>query len=65
MPDYLTTKEVADLLRTPLETVHYWHRVGKGPRSFKVGRRRLFARSDVEAFIQAAMAAENGTPAAS
>ncbi|MCW2736100.1 helix-turn-helix domain-containing protein [Nocardioides sp.] len=51
MPDYMTTTEVADLLRTPVETVRYWRHVSKGPKSFKVGRRVLYAREDVEAFL--------------
>lgn len=51
MPKYLTTEEVAEMLRTPSETVRYWHHIGKGPKSFKVGRRRLYALEDVEAFI--------------
>ena len=51
MPNYLTTAEVAELLRTPAETVRFWRHVGKGPRSFKVGRRVLYARDDVDAFI--------------
>jgi excisionase family DNA binding protein len=54
MSDYLTTAELATLLRTPSETVRYWRHVGKGPRSFKIGRRVLYAREDVEAFIVAA-----------
>ena len=51
MPDYLTTADVARLLRTSAETVRYWRHLGKGPASFKVGRRVLYAREDVEAFI--------------
>lgn len=51
MPDYLTTQEVAERLRTPTETVRYWRHMGKGPKSFKVGRRVLYAATDVEAFI--------------
>ena len=47
----MTTAEVADLLRTPVETVRYWRHVKQGPKSFKVGRRVLYAREDVEAFI--------------
>jgi len=56
MGNYMTTAEVADLLRTPLETVRYWRHVGKGPKSFKIpgGRRVLYAVEDVEAFIQEA-----------
>lgn len=53
-PEYMTTEEVADLLRTATETVRYWRHIGTGPRSFKIGRRVLYARADVEAFIEAA-----------
>lgn len=48
---YLTTEEVADLLRTTPETCRYWRHIGKGPKSFKVGRRVLYAAEDVETFI--------------
>jgi excisionase family DNA binding protein len=54
MEKYLTTEEVAQLLRTSPESVRYWAHAGKGPKSFKVGRRRLYAREDIEAFIAAA-----------
>jgi len=64
MSSYLTTQEVADLLRTSTETVRYWRNVGKGPASFKVGRRVLYAVEDVEAWLEAARLASKGTPAA-
>ena len=51
MPAYLTTKEVAELLRTSPETVRYWAWRGEGSKSFKAGRRRLYAREDVDAYI--------------
>lgn len=57
---YLTTNEVTDVLRTPAETVRYWRHIGKGPKSFKVGRRVLYAREDVEAFIAEARAGGGG-----
>jgi excisionase family DNA binding protein len=56
MAKYLTTAEVAELLRAPLESVRYWRHVGKGPASFKVGRRVLYALEDVETFIAEAKA---------
>lgn len=61
MPKYMTTAEVAELLRMPTESVRFWRHVGKGPASFKVGRRVLYAVEDVEAFIEQAKA---GAPAA-
>jgi excisionase family DNA binding protein len=51
---YMTTDEVAELCRTSAETVRYWRHVGKGPASFKLGRRVLYSRRDVDEFIAAA-----------
>lgn len=48
---YLTTEELAELARTTSATCRYWRHVGKGPRSFKLGRRVLYAESDVLAWI--------------
>ena len=53
---YMTTAEVAETARTPVETVRYWRHVGKGPKSFKLGRRVLYAVEDVEAWIEEARA---------
>ncbi|MEV0431250.1 helix-turn-helix domain-containing protein [Micromonospora sp. NPDC050495] len=54
MPEYLTTQEVADLCRTSPETVRYWRHIRKGPKSFKLGRKVLYAREDVQAYLDAA-----------
>ena len=56
MPQNLITAEVAELVRAPIETVRYWRHIGKGPKSFKVGRRVLYAVEDVEAWIAQAKA---------
>ena len=56
MTRYLTTAEVGEMLRTPAETLRYWRACSTGPASFKIGRRVLYAREDVEAFIAAARA---------
>ena len=50
-PRYMTTAEVAETVRTPVETVRYWRHINKGPKSFKVGRRVLYAIEDVEAWL--------------
>lgn len=52
----LTTAEVAEIFRTSPETVRFWRHTGKGPRSFKVGRRVLYRESDVQAWADAALA---------
>jgi DNA-binding transcriptional MerR regulator len=56
MQENMTTEEVAQLFRTEAETVRYWRYIGRGPKSFKVGRRVLYAREDVEKFMAAARA---------
>ena len=57
MSIYLTTNEVAKLVRTSTETVRYWRHVGKGPKSFKVGRRVLYDQDDVRQWLADAKAA--------
>ncbi len=51
----LTTEEVASYFRTVPATVRYWRHVGKGPASFKVGRRVLYRASDVLAWQDRAL----------
>lgn len=65
MEPYLTTEDVAQLVRARPETVRYWRATGVGPRSFRLpgSRRVLYAREDVEAFIATARAG-GGTDAA-
>jgi excisionase family DNA binding protein len=58
MPAYLTTAEVADLVRTSPETVRYWRFIGKGPASFKLGRKVLYDRAEVQAWIDGERAAQ-------
>lgn len=48
--DVMTAAEVATLLRVPRSTVEDWARRGIVP-SRKVGRRRLYIRSRVEALL--------------
>jgi excisionase family DNA binding protein len=51
MNRFLTTEEVAELCRTSPATVRYWRHVGKGPASFRLGRRVLYKNEIVEAFL--------------
>ncbi len=62
MEDYLTTDELATWLRTSPETVRYWRHIGKGPRGIKVGRRVLYAESEVLRF-DAELRRGSGVPA--
>jgi hypothetical protein len=52
MPRYLTTAEVAAPCRTSPETVRFWRYVGKGPTSFKLGRKVLYDADAVEAWLK-------------
>ena len=50
--DLLTLTEAAELLRTAPETLRYWRHIGTGPASAKLGRRVVYRRADVEAWIE-------------
>lgn len=55
---YLTTEEVAERFRTSPGTVRYWRHVRKGPASFRVGARVLYAVALVEAWEAEQQAAQ-------
>ena len=50
--ELLTITEVAELLRTPVATLRYWRHLGIGPASFRIGRRVMYRRTDVEEWIR-------------
>ena len=61
MSDLLTIDEVSELYRVPIATLRFWrHRGDLGPRSFKLGRRVVYKRSDCETWMAEQYAAENG-----
>jgi excisionase family DNA binding protein len=51
--DLLTLPEAAELLRAPVATLRYWRHLGSGPRSFRLGRRVLYRRDDLQAWVDA------------
>ena len=51
-PDLLTISEAAELLRAPVATLRYWRHLGTGPRSFRLGRRVLYRRDDLQAWVE-------------
>ncbi|MEB3048999.1 helix-turn-helix domain-containing protein [Mycolicibacter sp. MYC123] len=51
MPELLEVNEVSKIMHTPAETLKRWRRIGYGPQSAKFGRRVLYRRTDVEAWI--------------
>ncbi len=42
--EFLTSEELAALLRVPLNTVYYWRQTGTGPKGVKVGKQVLYRR---------------------
>ena len=59
-PELLTITEAAEVLRSPVATLRYWRHLGSGPRSFRLGRRVLYRRDDLLAWIDAQR--ENAVP---
>jgi predicted DNA-binding transcriptional regulator AlpA len=53
MEDLLTIEETSELLRTPVETLRHWRKNCKGPVSAKLGRRVMYRRADVLAWVDA------------
>lgn len=52
-PRFMTTEEFAELMRRPPSTIRYWRHMGIGPTGLRFGRRVLYPRDVVEAWIQA------------
>ena len=52
MDKLMTLGDVADRLSVSEASLRYLVQEGRAPRSFKVGRRRMFRPADVEAFIE-------------
>jgi excisionase family DNA binding protein len=54
--EYLTVKQLAELLQVPVSTVYAWRHLGVGPRGIRLsGRHVRYRRSDVEAFLEERM----------
>ena len=48
----LTLEETATVLRTPVATLRYWRHLGIGPDGFRLGRRVVYRREDVDRWIR-------------
>jgi excisionase family DNA binding protein len=58
--ELLTIAEAADLLRAPVATLRYWRHRKIGPPSFRLGRRVLYRRDDLRAWIDAKAGRNSG-----
>jgi prophage regulatory protein len=52
IPEYLGSLDLERLTGVPSSTWRYWHTIGEGPASFKIGRRRVWRRSTVLAWLE-------------
>lgn len=56
----LNTNEVSRLTSVPIPTLRWWRHQGMGPRSFKLGPRKvMYKESDVEAWLEEQYTAES------
>lgn len=57
--DLMTTAEVAEYLKTAEATLRYWRHRNEGPRSFRLGGKRvMYRRQDVDAWLMGQINAE-------
>jgi predicted DNA-binding transcriptional regulator AlpA len=50
--EYLSAPQLEQLTGTPASTWRYWAHLGTGPQSLKLGRRRVWKRSTVLAWLE-------------
>jgi prophage regulatory protein len=50
--EYLTAPQLEQLTGTPASTWRYWAHIGSGPASFKLGRRRVWKKAVVLAWLE-------------
>lgn len=51
-PDYLLISEASEVLRTPVATLYRWRTEGTGPPASRVGRKLLYSRADLIAWVE-------------
>lgn len=56
--EYLSTKQVAEIIGVPESTIRYWRHRNQGPAGFRMGGKRIsYRRSEVEKWLTAQEAA--------
>jgi hypothetical protein len=50
--ELLSLAEVAEILKSPENTLRWWRQIGKGPAFFKIGRRLVTTVGDVRQFMR-------------
>lgn len=49
----LNVQQAAEYLNRSQDTIRYWIKTSTGPKSFRMGKRRMFLASDLDAWIEA------------
>jgi len=57
LPEYLLIGEAAAMLRTPVGSLHRWRVDGTGPPAIRVGRKLLYPRAELMAWLDAQVSA--------
>ena len=52
--EMLTVEDVAQMAGLAVGTIRYWRSIGTGPKSFRLGRRVVYKRADVQRWIDEA-----------
>jgi predicted DNA-binding transcriptional regulator AlpA len=60
--ELLTLAETAAALRTPVATLRYWRHLGIGPDGFRLGRRVVYRREDVDRWVAERQQAQSPRP---
>lgn len=58
--DILDTRAAAAYLRQPASTLAYWRGIGYGPKYFKLGRRVVYRREELDRFVERQELASSG-----
>lgn len=61
MSDLLYIEEAAEVAKKSVATMRWLRATGQGPRSGKLGRRVVYRRNDIEAWIATAFESEGDT----
>lgn len=53
MSELMTLEQFAAVMNVSVNTVRYWRSIGYGPKSARIGRRVVYRRVDVDAWVDA------------
>jgi predicted DNA-binding transcriptional regulator AlpA len=53
---FIDAAGIAEYSGRSIDTIRYWERLGELPKSAKVGRRRVWKRTDIESWLESKFA---------